>query len=196
MEYQHNLQKYGGLSGITVFFDHYDGKNNTDNIVSYITQLKALIYKGYLEGNNPNFSVNLMLNIVWDYDSKDFCVIKSSNRQPQKYFSALSELLLASRMKQPLQTNVEDLVAETVSDFENRLQKTNLLPAAPYVDKLLVFINEPTGRSKKCLRLQVENEFFGDQRIDVLRMIIPIINRAQMPESGDKADMFLQNDLS
>ena len=49
------------------------------------------------------------------------------------------------------------------------------------VDLVLVLLGQPVGDLKKKLRLTVENEFQGEERIDVLRRIVPVV-----PPNGHK----------
>ena len=44
-----------------------------------------------------------------------------------------------------------------------------------YVDSLILFLNEPTTKTKKILRSKIENEFSGEDRMVVLRKVIPVI---------------------
>ena len=44
-----------------------------------------------------------------------------------------------------------------------------------YVDSLILFLNEPTTDTKKLLRSKIENEFSGEDRMVVLRKVIPVI---------------------
>lgn len=46
----------------------------------------------------------------------------------------------------------------------------------PYVDSLLLFLEEPTTDAKKILRSKIEDEFSGAQRMVVLRKVIPVIS--------------------
>lgn len=50
----------------------------------------------------------------------------------------------------------------------------------PYVDSLLVFIDEPTTSSKKLLRSKIENEFSGAQRMAVLRKVVPVLQSGHL----------------
>ncbi len=60
------------------------------------------------------------------------------------------------------------------SDIKNLLVSDNS-GADAYVDSLLVFIAEPTTKTKKLLRSKIEDEFSGSQRMAVLRKVIPVI---------------------
>jgi len=44
-----------------------------------------------------------------------------------------------------------------------------------YVDSLILFLNEPTTDTKKLLRSKIEDEFSGEDRMVVLRKVIPVI---------------------
>ena len=62
-------------------------------------------------------------------------------------------------------------------------------PDARLVDKLLVFLERPTTRSKKILRIRVENSFQGEERIQVLRAIVPVVPPgANAPLEPQQAD--------
>lgn len=45
-----------------------------------------------------------------------------------------------------------------------------------YVESLLLFLDEPTTDTKKILRSKIENEFSGNQRMKVLRKVVPVIS--------------------
>ena len=62
-----------------------------------------------------------------------------------------------------------------------------LVGEEPKVDLMLVMLGQPVSDLKKKLRLAVENEFQGEERIDVLRKILPVMPPNGHLEAG-KAD--------
>ena len=60
------------------------------------------------------------------------------------------------------------------SQLKNILLKD--IPSSTTVDYLLVYLPEPTSDTKKALRRQVENEFHGADRREVLRKIIAVVS--------------------
>ncbi|WP_111429161.1 hypothetical protein [Rhodobacteraceae bacterium DSL-40] len=48
-------------------------------------------------------------------------------------------------------------------------------PEARPVDHLLVFLERPTSQAKKLLRARIEGSFTGEERIQVLRSVIPVV---------------------
>ncbi len=86
-------------------------------------------------------------------------------------------LLEDPKSEAPLFQDLRSLIVN-VADPEDRL-----------VDKLLVFLERPTTRSKKVLRIRVENSFKGEERIQVLRAIIPVVPPgANAPLEPQQAD--------
>lgn len=64
-------------------------------------------------------------------------------------------------------------------------------PDRRVVDNVLVFLERPTTRSKKLLRTRVESSFKGEERIQVLRALIPVVppgaNAPLGPQQADGA---------
>jgi len=60
------------------------------------------------------------------------------------------------------------------SKLENILLKD--ITSSATVDYLLVYLPQPTSDSKKALRRQVENEFHGAERQEVLRKIVAVVS--------------------
>lgn len=61
-------------------------------------------------------------------------------------------------------------------DLEAILLKSEEGPAR--VDNVLVFLQEPTSKAKKSIRIKIEDEFRGAHRKEVLRKIVPILSPA------------------
>ena len=72
-----------------------------------------------------------------------------------------------------------------------------ILVTDPAVDLMLVFLDQPVTEMKKRLRLAVENEFDGEERVRALRKILPVIppngHRVETSEQGPYRQ--LQHDL-
>lgn len=61
-------------------------------------------------------------------------------------------------------------------------QLDNLVKLDPYIDLLLIFIGEPTTESKKTLRRNIEDVLLGNDRVKILRKIVPVISPAGIGE--------------
>jgi hypothetical protein len=62
-------------------------------------------------------------------------------------------------------------------------------PTAQVLPKLLVFIEEPTSVTKKQLRAEIESNYHGENRVRILRQIMPVI------EFGKKDWAQLEDDM-
>lgn len=166
----HNrVEEFGGISGITVFFDGYKNDSDPANIISYIKHL----IKKIAEDNAINFDVNLILGIKWGENS---CAAVNTSARLETYFKDIEELLIDKQLDT---VNDHSSLIKTVKEaFTVKSQKLG----STVINKLLVFLDEPSSRAKKCLRLQIENEFHGADRVDVLRKVIPVLGRAELRE--------------
>ncbi len=70
-----------------------------------------------------------------------------------------------------------------------RLRLPGTPPSVLVPPKLLVFIEEPTSASKKALRADIEAAYHGENRVRILRQIIPVI------EFGKKDWAQLEDDM-
>ena len=114
-----------------------------------------------------------MLGIQWNNES---CHAVSTIGSENTYFKDIEGLLLNKNALRLESLSLLDMF----TDFFSSEQK--VISDSP-VNKLLVFLNEPSSRAKKCLRLQVENEFHGAERVDVLRKVIPVLGRTEIREA-------------
>jgi hypothetical protein len=167
------VEEWGGLSGITVYFDGYEKNSNSDNIISYLTYLNKKI----AEDKSINFDVNLMLGIKWDKDSPHFCRAGNVSKRNETYFKELTQLFTNKTSEPESRSNF----LKSLTDLFSADKKTSVSSS---VSNLLVFLNEPVSKAKKCLRMQIENEFHGEHRIDALRKVIPILGRIELKESA------------
>ena len=168
-----DVEEWGGLSGITVYFDDYKKNSNSDNIIGYLNHLNEKI----AEDKSINFDVNLMLGIKWDKNSPHFCHAGNISESNETYFKELAQLF-TNKTSEP----------ESSSNFLKSLtglfSADKKASASQSVSNLLIFLNEPTSKAKKCLRMQIENEFHGEDRIDALRKVIAILGRIELKESA------------
>ena len=172
------VEEWGGLSGITVYFDGYEKNSNSDNIISYLTYLNKKI----AEDKSINFDVNLMLGIKWDKDSPHFCRAGNVFDKDETYFKELTQLFTNKTSEAESSSNF----LKSLTDLFSADKKTSVSSS---VSNLLVFLNEPVSKAKKCLRMQIENEFHGEQRIDALRKVIPILGRIELKESAGNEEI-------
>jgi len=82
------------------------------------------------------------------------------------------ELELAHKNNELLFSDIKQLLLTT--DKDDAPAGKNDAPA--YVESLLLFLDEPTTDTKKILRSMIEKEFKGEERMKVLRKIVPVIS--------------------
>ena len=167
------VEEWGGLSGITLFFDGYENTSDPINIINYLEYLNKKI----VDEKSINFDINLMLGVKLHQDRSHFCRAGNVFDKDETYFKEFKQLLInenTDKVKTPG-------FLKMLTDF---FSSDNTASADPPISKLLVFLSEPTSRVKKCLRTQIENEFHGEDRIDVLRKVIPILGRIEIKESA------------
>ena len=166
-EINNQLKTEQKIDGISIFFDGYSKSTNYENIIYYVTALKKSMSLDAKNGVADELTINIILGTSWQDGISGRCEVGHIDNLDETYFKELQEILL------PTKKTKETMGQKAI------------------VDNLLIFLYESTSKAKKCLRLQVENEFSGDNRIDVLRKIIPILGRAQQKERSD-TDFFLR----
>ena len=107
-----------------------------------------------------------MLGIDWSSTSEINCKVDGVMDDRNSYFKDLKSLILPQSKMPPLAKNI------------------------------LVYLQTPSSKAKKCLRLQVENEFSGEQRIDALRNIVPILQRIRKAEYSINPYLIAEHDIN
>ena len=166
-EINNQLKSDQQIDGISIFFDGYSISTDYENIIYYVTALKESMSLDAKNGVADELTINIILGTSWQDGISGVCKVGHVDKDDETYFKELQEILL------PIKKTKETMEQKAI------------------VDNLLVFLYESTSKAKKCLRLQVENEFSGDDRVDVLRKIIPILGRAKQKERSD-GDFFLR----
>ncbi len=185
-----SVESEGGISGITLYFDGYKSSSNASNIVNYITHLKQQIIKGQENSTGAEFDINMVLGIAWNYQSEEYCRVGSIDNKNDTYFKEFEFLLVSDAETRPISSDVGEVISKMESEIENKLKGALLNARKPALMNLLVFLHEPSSRAKKCLRLQIENEFHGGRRIDILRKVIPVLGRVNIKESDNVFKQF------
>ncbi len=184
------VESEGGLSGITLYFDGYKNDSDATNIVNYITHLKEQIIKARKAGTGEAFDINMVLGIRWNYQSEEYCRVGNIYNKNDTYFKEFEYLLVNDAETRPVSSGAGKAINKMESKIKNKLKGVPSDAEEPALMNLLVFLHEPSSRAKKCLRLQIENEFHGGRRIDILRKVIPILGRAYLKESDNKFKQF------
>ena len=182
------------LNGITLYFDSYTNSSDANMILNYVYGLHQKMVSDYKNDKKKPFDVNLMLGISWNYDEPGFCQVRKVREKEETYFSELKPLLISTHETNNTEADTEN--ALLLDKMKRMLSNETGGASRSIISNLLLVLEEPTSRSKKCLRLQVENELYGEDRIDFLRKIIPVVERIEIPESGDKRFQLFKNDVS
>ena len=140
------------------------------------------------------------VNLYIDYNVKPGSS-KKLTEIVTRVFEELEETGSAAKLNLMLRLKLSDIDKRQLADL-----KSILVGDAAPVDKVLIFLPKNTpesrkssSRSKKALRQTVENAFSGNNRITVLRKIVPIITPVvndfePLPES-DEGDSQFDDDL-
>lgn len=159
-----------GLAGITLYFPFDSDFYDIANIVTYAEELHSAINIGYYKGDHSKFTLNLMLDVNLNkienlFYSKLKCEDLCNDESDNKYFDLFTRKLgLFQKLRPLLLTTGKE---QTVSN-------------------ILVRLSEPTTRSKKLLRLIIENQYHGEERVQALRKVIPILELNSITKDVEK----------
>jgi hypothetical protein len=156
--------------GVVLYFPDFPnhfGKTETDKISHLVTELRKKLNAG---GQEKAPSLNILLDIG-DLEGSQR-IDDAGKFEDSKRTDPIPEQKLLAGLK-------------------------GILVTDPAVDLMLVFLGQPVTEMKKRLRLAVENEFDGEERVSVLRKILPVIppngHRVETSEQGPYRQ--LQDDL-
>lgn len=186
-------EKYGGINGVTLYFDNYERSSNASSIITYVTRLHQEILKDS-SADRPWLDINLLLNLVGLDDLKTH--VGASVPVEQSYFSKLAPLFLNSKKDNLLDNSVKEIEQGSAPKLNE--VKAQLGESSPQttVANILVFLNESTSEHKKQLRMQLENEFKGEARVDAQEKIIPVLGRLALNEESNAPHRQFVDDLA
>jgi len=193
-ELHESVKEAGGLSGITLFFEDYKSSSDANNIINYITHLHEQIKKNESNSASPHFDINIVLDIDWNYKSGNYCHVGNVDKAGETYFKEFENLLVNGDENNIVPNNIKEIASNFKANVKDGVERSlNIVSQSnkeSIVTNLLVFLHEPSSRAKKCLRLQIEDEFHGGRRIEILRKVIPVLGRADLKENTDKFQQF------
>jgi hypothetical protein len=196
--YQFILEKHkqfldwGGISGVTFYFDHYTNEQNVDQLVKYIKHFKTQMQSSVNGRDAAVFEINLLLGIE-GLETQDLQIGEKLDEYDNTYFAKLRDIILA---EQELQE--DGLTLTEITDvLDPQAESKELTGAArSIVDHVLVIMDEPTSPFKKRLRMQIESEFSGGERVEALLSVVPIMNRTNLIEDEEDAFIQFQDDIA
>ncbi len=191
---QNSVEKYGGINGVTLYFDHYGAASDPSFIITYISRLYEKIREESTMASHPWLDINLMLSLE-GLDNEESRV-GDSVEDNNSYFAKLQTLFMDTHKDRVLKSSVEDIEKgepQTLSSLISQLKESE---HKSKVNHILVFLNESTSINKKKLRLQIENEFKGEARVDSQEKIIPILGRLNLSEENASAHRQFMDDIA
>lgn len=184
----------GGINGVTLYFDDYGRETDPFALLTYVTRMAERIRDDSASPDRPWLTINLLLALRGLNDQRTH--VGASVPVEQSYFAKLAPLFTNTHKDSVLKDSVESIEqgeAVSVADVAGRLQQE---PAHPMVENILVFLQESTSLNKKRLRMQLENEFKGEARIDAQEKIIPVLGRLSLDESVNETHRQFIDDLA
>ncbi len=183
---------YGGISGVTFYFDDYTSKADKTNIINYINLFNTQMQAAVKGGHAPKFDIKLMLGIH-GLETEELNIGGRIEQADANYFLSLSELFMVGNDSVEGSFSKQQLTQLASGDVAGLLKDNT---AQPVVSSILVPLIENTSRYKKILRLQIEEEFSGGARVKALSSIVPIIGRTELTERGEQSLKQFQDDVA
>lgn len=191
----HNaVKKYGGINGVTLYFDHYRAASDPSFIIDYVSRLYEKIAEESAMASPPWLDINLMLGLE-GLDNEENGVgdrVDDSN----SYFAKLQTLFMDTHKDTVLKSSVEDIENGEPQSISSLISQLKEGEHKSKVRHILVFLNESTSINKKNLRLQIENEFKGEARVDAQEKVIPILGRLNLNEESASAHRQFMDDIA
>jgi hypothetical protein len=183
---------WGGISGVTFYFDHYTNEQNVDQLVKYIKHFKTQMQTSVNGSDAEVFDINLLLGIE-GLESQDLEVGEKLEANDNNYFAKLRDLILTNEESQEDGLTLTEITEILDTQSKQAEQKKGV---RSIVDTVLVVMDEPTSPFKKRLRMQIESEFSGGERVEALLSVVPIMNRTQLLEAGEDSYIQFQDDIA
>ena len=183
--------EYGGISGVTFYFDHYDAAAKADNILTYINQFYTKMT--LMLASSTDFDLKLMLGIE-GLEAENPKIAQRITASDDNYFLKLSALFIANHDASGSLLNRDGLQKLVNNELDGLFSIT--AQAEPIISHILVAMNENSSSYKKFLRAQIENEFRGDNRVKALSAVVPIIGRIALTERDKEELNQFQEDLA
>ncbi len=188
---QEQAAHWGGINGVIVYFNDYGRGDNANAILTYMSRLYDVIQQ---DDSLVKLELRLLLDIRGLENQKTH--VGASVELSQSYFAKLSELFMVASRDELLKSTASELEKGNEPIAKDLIDQTVAGSQAPKVKNILVFLNEPSSEQKKRLRMQLENEFKGEARVEAQQKIIPVLGRLTLGEESAEPHRQFIDDLA
>ncbi|WP_028886686.1 hypothetical protein [Teredinibacter turnerae] len=188
---QEQAAHWGGINGVIVYFNDYGRGDNANAILTYMSRLHDVIQQ---DDALEKLELRLLLDIQGLENQKTR--VGASVELSQSYFAKLTELFMVASRDEQLKSAASELEKGDEPIASDLIDQTVPGLETPKVKNILVFLNEPSSEQKKRLRMQLENEFKGEARVEAQQKIIPVLGRLTLGEESAEPHRQFIDDLA